>query len=125
MNLLAFAFHTVCELAEDLWRRATSPPRVGAPASSRRCAPSWDNPIATLAFVRPPPVLSYRHHPVTPPFAKFTADVAYRQNENCCAKLARSRLLILGIGIANYSCPIARLRTAFVGGKGILCEQQR
>src|SRR2546430_2433280 len=43
---------------------------------------SWDAFIATLAVVRPPPVLPYRRHPVTP-LAKLTADIAYRHNENC------------------------------------------
>ena len=62
LNLLAFAFHTVAELAEDLWRRA-------AQAQGRRTRffealrsitvfllfPSWADLLETLAFARPPP----------------------------------------------------------------------
>lgn len=63
LNLLAFAFHTICDLAEHLWRRAVH-------AQGRRTRffealrsltvfwvfPSWDDLIATLAFAKPPPV---------------------------------------------------------------------
>ena len=63
LNLLAFAFHTICDLAEDIWRRAVH-------AQGRRTRffealrsltifwvfPSWDDLIATLAFAKPPPV---------------------------------------------------------------------
>lgn len=62
LNLLAFAFHTVCELVDELWRRA-------AHAQGRRSRffealrsltvfmvfPDWDDLIATLAFARAPP----------------------------------------------------------------------
>ena len=62
LNLLAFAFHTVAELAEDLWRRA-------AQAQGRRTRffealrsitvfllfPSWTDLLETLAFARAPP----------------------------------------------------------------------
>jgi hypothetical protein len=37
LNLLAFAFHTVCDLAEDLWRKAMK--KMGA-GSSKTCDPS-------------------------------------------------------------------------------------
>jgi hypothetical protein len=37
LNLLAFAFHTVCDLADDLWRRAME--KMGA-GSSKTCDPS-------------------------------------------------------------------------------------
>src|SRR3954451_23405174 len=37
LNLLAFAFHTVCDLAEDLWRKAME--KMGA-GSSKTCDPS-------------------------------------------------------------------------------------
>jgi len=62
LNLLAFSFHTVCELAEDLWRQA-------AEAQGRRTRffealrsitsflvfPSWRHLLETLAYVRAPP----------------------------------------------------------------------
>jgi hypothetical protein len=37
LNLLAFAFHTVCDFAEDLWRRAMKKMGTG---SSKTCDPS-------------------------------------------------------------------------------------
>lgn len=63
LNLLAFAFHTVCELAEHLWKCAVQ-------AQGRRSRffealrsltvfwvfPSWDDLVATLAFAKPPPI---------------------------------------------------------------------
>lgn len=61
-NLLAFAFHTVCDLAEDMWRLARS--RAGSRAKffSRLAAiteflifQTWDELMETLAFTRPPP----------------------------------------------------------------------
>src|SRR3954463_2827226 len=39
LNLLAFAFHTVCDLAEDLWRKAMEK-MAPAAASSKTCDPS-------------------------------------------------------------------------------------
>ena len=62
LNLLAFAFHTVCDLTEDIWRKAME--KMG---SRRRffenlrsitnflVFPTWDDLLATLAFARPPP----------------------------------------------------------------------
>jgi hypothetical protein len=63
LNLLAFAFHTVCDLAEELWREAMK--KMGT------CARFFENLrsittflvfptdlLATLAFARPPPVAS-------------------------------------------------------------------
>jgi hypothetical protein len=62
LNLLAFAFHTVCDLAEDLWRKA-----MGKMGSRSRffenlrsittflIFPTWGDLLATLAFARPPP----------------------------------------------------------------------
>jgi hypothetical protein len=75
---------------------------------------------ATLAFVRPPPVLPYRHHPVNTTYSRNSpADITYRQNENCCAKLARSRLLILGIESLQFAdCAIARTSHALRRRKG-------
>lgn len=63
LNLLAFSFHTVCELTDNLWRRA-------AKAQGRRTRffealrsitiflvfPSWRHLLETLAFVRAPPL---------------------------------------------------------------------
>jgi hypothetical protein len=62
LNLLAFAFHTVCELTEELWRTAMQ-------AQGRRTRffehlrsitvflvfPSWRHLLQTLAFARDPP----------------------------------------------------------------------
>lgn len=70
LNLLAFSFHTVCDLAEDLWRQA-------ALAQGRRTRffealrsitsfiifPTWRNLLETLAFVRAPPQLSRDQEP--------------------------------------------------------------
>jgi hypothetical protein len=64
LNLLAFSFHTICELAEELWRQATQ-------AQGRRTRffealrsitvflvfPSWRHLLETLAFARDPPSL--------------------------------------------------------------------
>ena len=62
LNLLAFAFHTVCDLAESAWQRARQA------VSSRKqffetlqamtaylVFPSWQHLIETLAFERSPP----------------------------------------------------------------------
>ena len=62
LNLLAFAFHTVCDLAERAWQNARQT------VSSRRqffdtmqamtayhVFPSWQHLIETLAFERSPP----------------------------------------------------------------------
>jgi hypothetical protein len=62
LNLLAFAFHTVCDLAEDLWRKAMD--KMGTRArffenlrsiTTFIIFPTWDDLLATLAFARPPP----------------------------------------------------------------------
>ena len=62
LNLLAFAFHTVCDLAEDLWRRAME--KMGTRGrffenlrsiTTFLIFPTWDDLLATLAFARPPP----------------------------------------------------------------------
>jgi hypothetical protein len=62
LNLLAFAFHTVCDHAEPLWRLARSKVSSRAQFFSRLAAitsflifPSWDDLVRTLAFVQPPP----------------------------------------------------------------------
>ena len=62
LNLLAFAFHTVCDLAEDLWRTAME--KRGSRSrffenlrsiTTFLIFPTWDDLLATLAFARPPP----------------------------------------------------------------------
>ncbi len=62
LNPLAFAFHTICDLAEEPWRTARS--RAGARTRffTRMAAiteflifGSWDELLETLAFTRPPP----------------------------------------------------------------------
>jgi hypothetical protein len=62
LNLLAFAFHTVCDLAEDLWRKAMK--KMGTRGrffenlrsiTTFVIFPTWDDLLATLAFARPPP----------------------------------------------------------------------
>jgi hypothetical protein len=62
LNLLAFAFHTVCDFAEDLWRRAMK--KMGTRSrffenlrsiTTFLIFPTWDDLLATLAFARPPP----------------------------------------------------------------------
>jgi hypothetical protein len=63
LNLLAFACHTVCELAGQAWQaamRATAT-RQGFFQHLRAITtyllfPSWDHLLATLAFTRPPPL---------------------------------------------------------------------
>jgi len=62
LNLLAFAFHTVCDHAEELWQRARSKASSRALFFSRLVAvtsflifPSWDDLVRTLAFLQPPP----------------------------------------------------------------------
>jgi hypothetical protein len=62
LNLLAFACHTICTLAMPLWRAATE-----AIGTRKRffehlrsitvflIFPGWEDILATLAFIRPPP----------------------------------------------------------------------
>ena len=71
LNLLAFAFHTVCDLAEDLWRGALE--KMGTRArffenprslTTFLIFSTWDDLLATLAFspdLRPP---SPEHHAI-------------------------------------------------------------
>ena len=63
LNLLAFAFHTVCDLGDELWRtaRAKLGPRYNffsklAAITIYLIFPSWDDLLLTLAFVKPPPI---------------------------------------------------------------------
>ena len=62
LNLLAFAFHTVCDHAEELWRKARSKASSRAQFFNRLVAvtsflifPSWNDLVRTLAFLQPPP----------------------------------------------------------------------
>src|SRR3954469_12430503 len=61
-NLLAFAIHTVCDLASGAWRRARE--TLGSRArffhnlqglTTYLVFPSWTELLGTLAFARPPP----------------------------------------------------------------------
>jgi len=63
LNLLAFAFHTVCDLGDQLWRnaRAKLGPRYNffgklAAITIYLIFPSWDDLLLTLAFAKPPPI---------------------------------------------------------------------
>jgi hypothetical protein len=62
LNLLAFAFHTVCDQAEQWWRLARSKVSSRAQFFSTMVAitsylifSSWDDLLQTMAFARPPP----------------------------------------------------------------------
>src|SRR3954469_7926441 len=62
LNLLAFAIHTVCDLAEGAWRKArtTLGPRMRffqslQALTSYLVFSSWTELLHTLAFARPPP----------------------------------------------------------------------
>ncbi len=63
LNLLAFACHTVCDLADKPWRAARRElvTRQGffqtiVALTKYWVVPSWDNLLATMAFDRPPPL---------------------------------------------------------------------
>ena len=63
LNLLAFACHTVCQLADHAWRAAIRAvgTRQGFFQHLRAITtylvfPSWDSLLGTLAFTRPPPL---------------------------------------------------------------------
>ena len=63
LNLLAFAYHTVCELADRAWRAARRElvTRQGFFQRLRTITTypafqSWDELRGTLAFTRPPPL---------------------------------------------------------------------
>lgn len=62
LNLLAFACHTVCDVAEEFWQRARTKVSSRAQFFQRMAAitsylifPSWDDLFQTLAFAKPPP----------------------------------------------------------------------
>lgn len=61
-NLLAFAFHTVCDQAEETWRKARAKAGSRAQFFARLVAatsflifPDWEDLALTLAFAKPPP----------------------------------------------------------------------
>ena len=61
LNLRAFAYHTVAELAEDLWRRAIEQTGARARFFANLCAitsyqifPTWGDLLGTLAYAEPP-----------------------------------------------------------------------
>ncbi len=63
LNLLAFAFHTVCDIGNQLWRGARDKlgPRYNffnklAAITIYLIFPSWDDLLLTLAFAKPPPI---------------------------------------------------------------------
>ncbi len=62
LNLLAFGFHTVCEIADHRWRQARQilGPRTRFFETLRSLTayllfPSWQDLMETMAFKRPPP----------------------------------------------------------------------
>jgi hypothetical protein len=63
LNLLAFAFHTVCDVGETFWRQARQKVSSRAQFFHNLAAittfhifPSWDDLLQTLAFAKPPPL---------------------------------------------------------------------
>src|SRR5580658_7407382 len=63
LNLLAFAFHTACDIADQLWQNAREKLRPRYNFFSKLAAitayiifPSWDDLLLTLAFAKPPPL---------------------------------------------------------------------
>ena len=63
LNLLAFAIHTVSDIADELWRAAREKlgPRYNffgrlAAITAYLIFPSWDDLLLTLAFAKPPPI---------------------------------------------------------------------
>jgi hypothetical protein len=62
LNLLAFAIHIVCDIADDLWRTARQQLGSRSQFFSNLAAittflifPSWQDLLQTLAFAKPPP----------------------------------------------------------------------
>jgi hypothetical protein len=62
LNLLAFAFHTLCDIADDLWKAARQKlgPRYNffsklSAITAFLIFPSWEDLLLTLAFAKPPP----------------------------------------------------------------------
>src|SRR3954463_1753873 len=66
LNLLAFAFHTVCDFAEDLWRRAMKKMGTRFFENLRSITtflifPTWDDLLTTSPDLRP---LPFEHHAI-------------------------------------------------------------
>ena len=64
MNLLAFAFHTVCDCLEDVWARARAAKRARKrffehirTLTSYLIFPDWETLMTTLIKSKPPPVI--------------------------------------------------------------------
>jgi hypothetical protein len=62
LNLLAFAFHTVCDIGDDLWRAARTKlgPRYNffsklAGITAFLIFSSWEDLLLTLALAKRPP----------------------------------------------------------------------
>jgi len=63
LNLLAFAFHTICDIGDDLWRAARTKlgPRYNFFALLSGITvilifESWDDLLLRLSFAKPPPL---------------------------------------------------------------------
>ena len=63
LNLRAFAMHTICDIADELWRTARAKLGPGYNFFSKLAAittylifPSWEDLLLTLAFAKPPPI---------------------------------------------------------------------
>jgi hypothetical protein len=63
LNLIAFAFHTICDIADDLWRTARKKQGPRYNFFSKLAAitvflifPSWENLLLTLAFAKQAPL---------------------------------------------------------------------
>ena len=63
LNLLAFAIHTVCDIGDELWRKARQilGPRYNffnklSSITAFLIFPSWQDLLLTLAFAKPPPL---------------------------------------------------------------------
>jgi hypothetical protein len=72
MNLLAFAFHTVCDCLEDLWIKARNAKRARKrlfehirTITAYLVFPSWDTLMTTLINSKPHPFLSVALAPET------------------------------------------------------------
>jgi hypothetical protein len=63
LNLIAFAFHTICDIADDLWRTARKKQGPRYNFFSKLAAitvflifPSWEDLLLTLAFAKQAPL---------------------------------------------------------------------
>lgn len=102
LNLLAFAFHTVCDLGDALWRnaRAKLGPRYNvlsklAAITVYLIFPSWDDLLLTLAFAKPPRF--HRYLPQTPAAAPLKMRSTHCQT-------TKIRMRIAGFGRDQLIC---------------------